>query len=122
MGSNRAFREQAKSAKTEMCTTFSSCYPPPPPPDPQLDEGNRNMAAAAQMSDLKPLPASQRAGGEHTGQHRDMIEKVRAVYVQAAMQIKKARLGKEHRERTTCLATIAALIAGPNLNPFIPPG
>lgn len=36
------------------------------------------MAAAAQMSDLKPLPGSQRAGaGEHTGQHRDMIEKVR---------------------------------------------
>eukprot|EP00903_Cladosiphon_okamuranus_P008717 g8350.t1 len=42
----------------------------------QLDEGNRNMAAAAQMSDLKPLPGTQRAGaGEHTGQHRDMIEK-----------------------------------------------
>lgn len=46
--------------------------------DRQLDEGNRNMAAAAQMSDLKPLPGGQRAGaGEHTGQHRDMIEKVR---------------------------------------------
>ena len=35
------------------------------------------MAAAAQMSDLKPLPESQRSGaGEHAGQHRDMIEKV----------------------------------------------
>lgn len=44
----------------------------------QLDEGNRNMAAAAQMSDLKPLPGNQRArAGEYTGQHRDMIEKVR---------------------------------------------
>lgn len=43
----------------------------------QLDEGNRNMAAAAQMSDLKPLPVSQPAGGgEHAGQHRDMIQKV----------------------------------------------
>lgn len=52
----------------------------------QLDEGNRNMAAAAQMSDLKPLPGSQRVGpGEHTGQHRDMIEKV-GVSVDAHLQ------------------------------------
>lgn len=43
------------------------------------------MAAAAQMSDLKPLPGSQRAGGEHTGQHRDMVQKVRAVCVRAAI-------------------------------------
>ncbi|CAM9818189.1 unnamed protein product, partial [Ectocarpus sp. 12 AP-2014] len=43
----------------------------------QLDEGNRNMAAAAHMVDLKPLPRNQRAGAdEHAGQHRDMIEKV----------------------------------------------
>ena len=40
------------------------------------------MAAAAQMSDLKPLPGSQLAGaGEHTGQHRDMIEKVTSARV-----------------------------------------
>lgn len=45
--------------------------------DRQLDEGNRNMAAAAHMVDLKPLPRNQRAGAdEHAGQHRDMIEKV----------------------------------------------
>lgn len=43
----------------------------------QLNEGNRNMAAAAQMVDLTPLPrrTTCQAGGFAT-QHRGMIEKV----------------------------------------------
>lgn len=47
--------------------------------DLQLDEGNRNMAAAAHMVDLSPLPGmapSQRQGGTAI-QHRGMIEKAR---------------------------------------------
>lgn len=53
------------------------------PFDLQLDEGNRNMAAAAHMVDLSPLPGmapSQRQGGTAV-QHRGMIEKARGGWI-----------------------------------------
>lgn len=45
----------------------------------QLDEGNRNMTAAAQMVDLKPLPdrgQGSRSDGTTAAQHKSMVEKV----------------------------------------------
>lgn len=45
----------------------------------KLDEGNRNMAAAAHMVDLRPLSGralSQRTGTRYA-QHRDMIDQAR---------------------------------------------
>lgn len=53
----------------------------------KLDEGNRNMAAAAHMVDLRPL--SDRAPSQRNGtraaqaQHRDMIDKARGAYLPA---------------------------------------